>query len=181
MGQLGKSSASYQQQSGNQSSSSRAYFDDRGNALIKYLTDQTKQDNPYETTAGNYFTGEVQKPVHSFNPSTTVASYDAALNPALAAARSFTRNRPDTFGEATAARVTAQNRADLARDLTQQEEAVRQFETNRQAASAGALAGLGGQQQAQDASTILGLLSLLRGEDTTQKQKQKGFSLVTGP
>ena len=149
-------------QTGKQSFSSTPTFDARGDALIQTLSNQIQRD-PSQSAAGQFFTGAMNNGMGGDLTETIrgiTAASDAALPQELAAARSFTRNRPDTFGEQTAMNVTQDNRISrdlqIANLLREQGNMDQMFRSQ----AAGQLAGLDSTRVGEGAA----LLSLLRGE-----------------
>lgn len=153
---------SFTKQNSNQRFESTPTFDARGNALIDTLSGNIQRDTG-SSAQGQYFTQALQRGLGT-DPSNLIQSVrdtsDASLPQELAAARSFTRNRPDTFGEQTAMNVTQDNR--IRRDMEINNLLLNQANASEmyRGQAAGQLAGMESDRFGQGAA----LLSLLRGE-----------------
>lgn len=156
--------------------SSKATFGPEGQAILGQLQGLFS-NNPQDSNYGQFFLDAMQGKGFGRDKlqgeiDLITQQSDAALPRDLAKARTFTRNRPDTFGGQVASNVVADNMIgrdlSIARLLREQGN----IDQTMMGQAASALAGLDANRMSQGTS----LLSLLRGESGTQTSKTKSSS-----
>lgn len=162
---------------GSQSYSSSPTFGAEGQDLLNSLKGLFEQD-PTGSAGGQYFLDNLRggNPEQAARLNDQIglitAQSDAQLPNQLAEARSFTRNRPDTYSNQVGANVTQDNR--IGRDLAISQLLREQGnqDTLTKMGSASALASLDANRFGQGAS----LLSMLRGEQGTGASSSSQFN-----